>query len=203
MKSGFLFNSIQELFSRGYGLIARSDPYPLRALIRREYEKIQPVKILDVGCGSGSYALPGYDYLGIDPNPRYIEYCRRHRPGQFEQMSAEHLDLPDRAFDVVLCLSVGHHLSDDSFRRMCREIERVLTDNGIFIFADPVRPIMQLRPVAALLEWLDEGRWFRKEQDYLDLLGDEFVIEQTQKITNQFYQKLVVWCRKKKSHAIT
>ncbi len=137
MKSGLLFNCIQELFSKGYGLITGADPYPLRSLLRKEYEERRPERILDVGCGSGCYAVSGYDYLGIDPNAHYVAFCRRNRPGQFEQMSAEHLDLPDRAFDVVLCLSVGHHLPDDSLRRVCREIKRVLTDDGVLIFPIP------------------------------------------------------------------
>jgi len=30
------------------------------------------------------------------------------------------------------------------------------------------------RPVAALLEWLDKECWFRREEDYVVLLGHEF-----------------------------
>jgi SAM-dependent methyltransferase len=201
MKTGLFFNCIQELFSRAFSLTTGNEPYPLRSLLLREYQELSPRRILDVGCGSGRYALPGYNYLGVDPNPRYIAYCRRKRPGQFEQMSAQDLDLPDKSFDVVLCLGVAHHLPEDSFRKMCSEIKRVLTDDGVFIFADPVRPIVGSRPVAALLEWLDEGRWFRTENDYVDLLRAEFAIVQKRQITDQFYRTLVLSCRKNPSDA--
>jgi SAM-dependent methyltransferase len=174
MKSGLFFNCIQEVLSRGYGLMTGDDPYPLRSLLRNEYEKLRPKKILDVGCGSGCYPLPGYDYLGIDPNPHYIAYCRRKRPGRFEQMSAEHLDFADKTFDIVLCLSVAYHLPNDSLRRVCTEIKRVLRDDGVLIFAEPVRPVVRWKLAASFLEWLDEGHWFRYEQDYIAMLGNEF-----------------------------
>lgn len=197
MKSGLLFNCIQETFSRGYSLLTGNEPYPLRSLLAQYYEKVGPKRILDVGCGSGRYAIPGYDYLGIDPNPDYVANCRRNRSGRFEQMSAENLNLPDKSYDVVLWLSVGHHLPDDRLRRVCHEIRRVLTDDGILIFADPVRPVVEFRPAAAVLEWLDEGDWFREEEDYVRLLGEEFVITEEQKIIDQFYRTLVLFCRRK------
>lgn len=201
MKTGLLYSYIQELFARACGFITGHEPYPLRALLRREYERLAPRRILDVGCGSGRYALPGYHYFGIDPNPHYIAYCRRNRGGQFEQMSAEHLDLPDKTFDVVLCMSVGHHLPAESLKRVCLEIKRVLTDDGVFFFADAIRPIVRSRPIAALLERLDEGRWFRSEEEYVDLLRSEFLIEQKRKLTDSFYQMLVLFCRKKSGDA--
>lgn len=200
MKSGWVFNCIQEIFSHGYSLMTGNEPYPLRSLLDKYYQERRPRRILDVGCGSGRYAVSGYDYLGIDPNSDYVASCRRNRPGRFERMSAEHLDLPDKAFDVVLCLSVGHHLPDDRLGRVCREIRRVLTDDGVLVFADPVRPVVEFRPAAALLELLDEGNWFREEEDYLRLLGDEFVITKNQEITDQFYRTLVLFCQKKPHH---
>jgi SAM-dependent methyltransferase len=116
-------------------------------------------------------------------------------------MSGEHLDFPDKTFDAVLCLSVGHHLSDDLLQSVFREIQRVMTEDGVFFFADAIRPIVRPRPVAALLERLDEGRWFRREEDYVALLNNEFAIEQKRKFTEAFYQMLVLFCRKKRDHA--
>jgi SAM-dependent methyltransferase len=202
VKSGLFFNCIQELFARTYSLVTGNEPYPLRSLLLQECQRLSPRRILDVGCGSGCYALPGYNYLGIDPNPRYIAYCRQQRPGEFREMSAEALDLPDKTFDVVICFSVGHHLPGHALKRVCSEIKRVLTDDGVFFFADAVRPVVRFKPVAALLELLDEGRWFRTEDDYLDLLGKEFFIAQKRQIVDQFYRTLVLSCRKNSSNAI-
>src|SRR5438552_3240562 len=143
MKTGFLFGWIQELFYRGYAVASGNEPYPLRSLLQQEIEKLAPGKILEVGCGSGDYAFLGHNYFGVDTNPKYVAYCRQKRIGQFEQMSGDHLDFPDKTFDAVLCLSVGHHLSDDLFQRVSREIKRVMTDEGVFFFADAVRPIVR------------------------------------------------------------
>ncbi len=198
MKTGFLFGCIQEAFHRGCALTSGAEPYPLRSLLRQEIEKLAPGRILEVGCGSGNYAFLGHNYLGVDPNPRYVAYCRRNRTGEFEQMSGEHLDLPDKTFDAILCLSVGHHLPDDSLLRVFREVKRVMTDEGVFFLADAIRPIARPRPIAMLLEWLDEGRWFRREEDYVALLSNEFAIEQKRKFTEAFYQMLVLFCRKKR-----
>jgi len=36
-----------------------------------------------------------------------------------------------------------------------------------------------MQPIAALLEWIEQGRQFRHEEDYAALLGNEFAIDQT------------------------
>src|SRR4029077_16253060 len=133
MKTGWLFDQIQELFAHAHGLTTGDVPYPLRSLIEREYERLDPRKNPDIGCRSSRYGLPGYDYLGIDPNSDHVTYCRRKRAGRFEEMSAGHLDVADKTFDVVLCLSVAHHLPNDSLRRVCSEIKRVLRNDGVLI----------------------------------------------------------------------
>jgi len=42
MKTGLLFDCIQELFARGYALTSGNEPYPLRSLLREEIEKLAP-----------------------------------------------------------------------------------------------------------------------------------------------------------------
>jgi len=51
--------------------------------------------------------------------------------------------------------------------------------------ADAIRPIARRRPVAQL-QWLDEGHWFRREEDYVTLLGNEFAIEQKRNSQRHF-----------------
>lgn len=196
MKSGFVFNLIQEGFSRTYQWTTGDEPYPLRSLLQQEYQHLKPQKILDVGCGSGSFALPGYDYIGIDPNPKYIAYCRKHRLGHFQEMRGQMLEYPDASFDVVLCFSIGHHLDDSQFIPVLKEIKRVLKPHGAFLFADPVRPIVGLPVMASVLEWLDEGDAFRTENEYLTLLKTHFAPEEKLVLVDQFYRTLFLRCRK-------
>jgi SAM-dependent methyltransferase len=196
MKTGFAFNFIQEVFSRAYAMTTGNDPYPLHSVLRHEQDRLAPRTVLDLGCGSGRFALSGCEYVGIDPNPKYIAYCRQHHTGRFEQMSGELLEFADGRFAMVLSFSVGHHLPDPSLDRLFSEARRVLADDGVFLFADVIRPIVGWQPAARLLEWLDEGDSFRTEAQYVELLAPHFAVVHREEIVDQFYRTLVLRCRK-------
>ena len=196
MKTGFAYNFIQEGFSRTYALVSSRDPYPLHTLLFREQQRRSPTTVLDIGCGSGRFALSGCEYVGVDPNPFYIAYCRRHRHGRFEQMFGDQLDFADRSFAMILAFSVGHHLPDATLDSTLAEARRVLADDGVLLFADVIRPIVGWSWAARLLEWLDEGEWFRTEQQYARLLATHFVIESREQFVDQFFRTIVLTCRK-------
>jgi SAM-dependent methyltransferase len=74
-------------------------------------------RILDIGCGLGEILefLPAVQYLGIDMNPRYISYARKHFGGRGEFMVGKvgkdtHIGMS--GFDIVLLNGILHHLSD-------------------------------------------------------------------------------------------
>jgi SAM-dependent methyltransferase len=196
MKPGFAYNLIQEIFSRAYSLATGNDPYPLRTILQSELRRTTPKRRLDVGCGSGCYAIPNFDYTGIDPNPKYIDYCRRNRPGNFEQMCGDKLEFADKTFGAVICFSVGHHLSDGSLTNVLAEIKRVLRDDGIFYFADVIRPITRSKVASKLLERWDEGDCFRAEEEYLELISLRFKICEQRELVDQFYRTGFFVCRK-------
>ena len=196
MKTGLAYNLIQEAFARTYALVTGHEAYPLHSWLLREQHRLSPPTVLDVGCGSGRFVLSGCEYVGVDPNPKYISYCRQHRIGRFEPMSGEHLDFPDHSFSLVLCFSVGHHVRDEALLRVFGEIRRVLDADGVFLFADVIRPITQWRWAANLLEWLDEGESFRTEAEYVDLLTTHFQISQREEFVDQFYRTVAFRCRK-------
>ena len=124
-------------------------------------------RILDVCCGTGEFCqminddtrrLPGMthegagrraqgnegrvEYLGIDLNPRYIEYARR-RYGQgariaFRTLDATRLDLPPGSFDRALFVNSLHHFPDGPNRGILREVARVLRPGGRLVMIDMV-----------------------------------------------------------------
>jgi SAM-dependent methyltransferase len=196
MKTGLTFNVIQEVFSRVFALTTGNEPYPLHSLLLREQSRLRPRTVLDLGCGSGRFVLGDCEYVGIDPNPKYIDYCRKHLIGRFEQMSGEQLRLPDQHFDMVLSFSVGHHVPDTRLSQVFAEARRVLKDDGVFLFGDVVRPIVGWRSAASLLEWLDEGESFRTEDACLALLAPYFIVEHREALVDQFYRTVVLRCRK-------
>lgn len=101
-------------------------------------ERLKPLKILDIGCGTGKFAIylqemTGCEVIGIDPVHEKIEKARtRSSTVSFKVQSAEELSFPQDTFDVVASLKALHEIPD--FRRALKESHRVLKGGGrIFI----------------------------------------------------------------------
>jgi SAM-dependent methyltransferase len=109
-------------------------------------ERAEGARVLEYGCGPGSRAFHlarhGARVVGIDISPVAIEQASaRGRAEGLEQqldfrvMDAERLELDDDSFDVVCGSGILHHLS---LARAYREIARVLVDDGVAIFTEPL-----------------------------------------------------------------
>ena len=84
----------------------------------------KPSSIIDVGCGAGRSTLkialryPAATVVGIDIDQRCIERAQTIHPDKpanlnFELQKELSLQLPEKSYDVVLCMLVCHHMSDD------------------------------------------------------------------------------------------
>jgi len=106
--------------------------------------------VLDLGCGTGINLLEAARVLGacrrlvgVDLAPGMIDEARRKAqaagvPATFAVGDAEHLELPDASFDLVICNSVYHWFPDR--QRAVAEISRVLRPGGqalVNCVADP------------------------------------------------------------------
>jgi ubiquinone/menaquinone biosynthesis C-methylase UbiE len=106
--------------------------------------------VLDLGCGTGINLLEAARVLGpcrrlhgVDLAPGMIEQARRKAaaarvPATFEVGDAEHLQLEDATFDLVICNSVYHWFPDRL--RAVAEMSRVLRPGGqvlVNCVADP------------------------------------------------------------------
>lgn len=103
-------------------------------------------RALEYGCGPGSRAFhlarAGADVLGIDISPVAIEQATQRGRAEgladrleFKVMDAEHLDLPEKSFDVVCGSGILHHLD---LQRSYEEIARVLRPSGVAVFTEPL-----------------------------------------------------------------
>jgi SAM-dependent methyltransferase len=102
--------------------------------------------VLDVGCGVGEFlielagSLPGVRAVGIDASAE-LTATAQHRAAaagvaaDIKVGDAEHLDLPDQAFDRVNCSRVLVHLDDPG--AAVREMARVLRDGGRLAIWEP------------------------------------------------------------------
>jgi len=97
-------------------------------------------KVLDLGCGTGSFterlARRFPQVIGLDISPKCIASAsRRYGHIRFATGDMEALPYPDRSFDIVTLFGVLHH-----FPRIAdalQEPHRILKDNGILFTYDP------------------------------------------------------------------
>ena len=100
--------------------------------VRFFYSQIQPVKVLEVGCGEGLLADHLVRHL---PQPNIFEACdltiNQVAPGldamiNFREASIYELPYEDASFDLVLCCEVMEHLAEPEAG--LRELNRVSAD---------------------------------------------------------------------------
>lgn len=112
--------------------------------------------VLEYGCADGwlsidELKLPekAHSLTGIDISDVAIQKAtaRAGRGGfwnaQFLTMDAEATTFPENSFDVVFGRGILHHLE---LQKCCSEISRILRDNGVAIFCEPMghNPLINL-----------------------------------------------------------
>ena len=109
------------------------------ALIRR-YVNLEGSRILDVGCGIGTYVrrlreLSEHVY-GIDIDERNVRRGSLSLPN-LALAASEQMPFPDNSFDVILLHEVIEHVSDDA--ATLREACRVARPGGKIVIYAPNR----------------------------------------------------------------
>ncbi len=125
-------------------------------------------RMLDVGCGTGRFAVQAADRLGarvwgVDPSPEMLDLARARgrRLCGWKQASAEHLPFKDGWFDAVHAHLVLHLV--ESPPRALAEMLRVLDDDGGRIVIVSFRPEhfdrFHLAPYFPSLTAIDRARF--------------------------------------------
>ena len=160
-------------------------------------------RVLDVGCGPADILshLPKVDYLGIDPNPDYIETARQRygESGRFHVGSIDEMEkLRNDRFDVIWSLGVLHHLDDSEAATLFRHAAELLADGGRLITADAVF-LPRQRWLARMLIANDRGRNVRFSDGYKALAATQFATVDTMIWSDIYrvpYDALVMTCTK-------
>lgn len=122
-----------------------------RSMIRRIGERFapeKPIKILDVGCGTGVFAermreaIPSAKVWGIDLVAGMLEggaarWKRLAENVTPVQADSERLPFAANSFDVVTCANSFHHYPHQD--RAVREMHRVLRPGGRLLLIDGYR----------------------------------------------------------------
>ena len=115
-----------------------------RKNVRNHAEK--GMKILEVGCGPGSFAedLVGLDVTCLDPSAEMLRVAKKRvdsarksrgeKPAKYVEAIAESIPLPDDTFDRVFCLFSFRDFQDK--KKGLEEIFRVLKPGGQVVICD-------------------------------------------------------------------
>jgi len=114
-------------------------------------------KILDVGCGIGSFEqnLPTLNIIGLDISEEMLEEARKRSDKTFVQGNAEELGFKDSTFDAVFTVTTLEFLDD--YQKAVKEMARVTKPNGKIL-------VMMLNPKSEYFrqEIRKPGDYFRR-----------------------------------------
>jgi SAM-dependent methyltransferase len=125
-----------------YGFTLREGEDVDRTLAFIEWVLGGPCKVLDLACGNGRVAIPlaarGYDVLGVDFQPDYVERARDRAKevssnALFDVVDMRELDYVGE-FDAVICVwtSFGY-FDDDTNYDILERVLKALRSDGTFI----------------------------------------------------------------------
>lgn len=120
--------------------------------IRRELKDCG--RILDVGCGIGSFErqLQDLNIVGLDSSAEMLEEARKSSDKEFVLGDAEKLEFGDGSFDAVFFVTALEFLSD--YRQAIREAWRVTKPGGKLL-------VMMLNPESEYFH-----KHMRKKESY-------------------------------------
>ncbi|MDX2096188.1 MAG: methyltransferase domain-containing protein [Leptolyngbyaceae cyanobacterium bins.59] len=111
----------------------------------------QPLRILDVACGTGRTlkfirsALPKASLHGVDLSPAYLRKANQllsKLPGtlpQLLQANAEELPYVDDYFNAITCVFLFHELPAPIRQRVIDQCFRVTKPGGMFVICDSIQ----------------------------------------------------------------
>ncbi len=91
-------------------------------------------RVLDVGCGIGDFLAYRAGTVGVDVNPRTVDWCRQQGLNA-SVMDPDVLPFADSDFDGVVLDNVLEHLADPV--PLLSEIRRVLVQEGCLLIGVP------------------------------------------------------------------
>lgn len=149
-----------------------------RALVSEFIRPRPGQSVLDIGCGPADILefLPEVRYWGFDLSPAYIATAQRRwgARGTFASRDVNELRLDELPpMDVILAVSLLHHLEDAEARGLFAALAPRLAPGGRLVTIDPCFVDCQ-NPLAHWLISRDRGRNVRRPEAYEHLAREVF-----------------------------
>jgi len=136
-------------------------------------------KVIDIGCGPAQVLqnLPEVEYIGLDIDPGYIAFAKRiyGNKGVFIVGNTRSVEGDSRFqdADIVIAITVLHHLDDQEAVHCIRFAYDALKSGGRLICLDPCW-IPNQGVFSKYMMSHDRGRDIRTEQQYRQIAGKIF-----------------------------
>jgi len=170
LKVPFLYNLLQDVVGGN----------ALRRRIIRNHARARPGdKLIDIGCGPAHIlrSLPDVEYFGLDTDPSYIAFARRMYGDKATFVVGNTRSVQnDSRFkdaDIVIAITVLHHLDDEEAVDCIRFAHNALKATGRFVCLDPCW-IPNQGALSKYIMSRDRGRNIRTEQQYRQLASQFF-----------------------------
>lgn len=152
-------------------------------------------RMLELACGTGNHALEfeklGYRVTATDYSPDMLEQAKKKGKEvasqvEFLVQDMRSLTLPDRSFDVVVCLfdSLGYVATNEAMSNVLRGVQRCLRPGGLFIF--------EFWHAAALIKGYDPlriRRWILPDREVLRISETDLDVSlQLASVTYSIYE---------------
>ncbi|MBI2857776.1 MAG: class I SAM-dependent methyltransferase [Chloroflexi bacterium] len=112
--------------------------------IRSYSAQLSDVRVLDAGCGRGTYSLAlaslGCTVFGVELDPELVNQSKDRDPKHtvdFRVGDAEEFAKSNKPFNVILALDVLEHMSQAKCASFCRTVYECLTSPGLFLVVVP------------------------------------------------------------------
>lgn len=150
--AGALYESGGNLYAFGQG-ISRTDSKAahVQRFLRERFPRLQPRRILDMGCSAGSAsvpyaeAYPEAEVHAIDVGSGMLRYAHARAESlgvavHFHQMDVARTRFENESFDLIVSHNLMHEISAPTRRGMLRESRRLLRPGGVCVHQDvPLR----------------------------------------------------------------
>jgi len=140
----------------------------IRDRLTRRFDRLDGLRVLDVGCGGGLVAEPlarlGAAVTGIDAAAKNIEVARLHGAGaglaiDYRHTTAEALADEGTTFDAVLALEIVEHVADIGL--FVRSLSRLVRPGGLVVFSTlnrtPKAWALAIVGAEYVMRWLPRG----------------------------------------------
>ncbi len=171
-----------------------------RRLIREGLDLKPGEALLDVCCGTGEFANVGMGpYLGIDLNPKYIEFATKkygsgsgHSERDFlcDDITGTEFERRGLTFPKAMMINSMHHLTIEQNERVLAAVARVTKGRFVVVDMDP----NPSNPLSKFLADQDRGDYIRPLEEQVALAEKYFKIEKAYKYFSGLCGQTIILC---------